>query len=255
MNKSVNDIAAFISRFADRFRNAKQVDAERQARFAAKAILLANDTEIAETIRGLLVRRWMAHAILPGAGGAPHGGGGGGGGSEYEPPDDSSTTLLNKINSVIAQPDVQPGYPDANGKTKTTWCNRAAYRIVTDMDYDMSAVLTRNRDTGEPDINWTTANDLAKQAAKASKEPNSGVIEILTAEEARNLANSGVPVLAAADNPNPKRSGHVAVLAPSQANVTMVGQAGSKMGVMPLNSGFSRLSNRVHFYRFPRVGN
>jgi len=82
MNKRVKDVAAFICRFADRFRNAEQLDAERQARLAAEAILLADDIEIAETIRGLLVRRWMGSAILPVAGAAP---------SEYDEAQDTAT--------------------------------------------------------------------------------------------------------------------------------------------------------------------
>lgn len=175
--------------------------------------------------------------------------GGGGGGGGYEP-DSSSTALLNEIDTVVAEPDVQPGYPDANGNTDTTWCNRAAYRIVTDSGYDMSAVLQRSPDTGQPDIDWTTANNMAQNAAAAAADPNSGVTP-LTAEQARNLANTGVPILVVADNPN--GPGHAAVVAPSQGDVTMIGQAGATNGVMPLTSGFGGLSDSVSFYRLPRA--
>ncbi len=296
MSKPIKDIAAFIARFADRFRNAKQVEAERQARLAARAILLVDDVEIAETIRDLLVRRWMALAVMPVSGGSAADTGGGDG---YEPtptpqpgptpapqpdpaptpqpdptptpqpgptpdappspapasnvaaPDVSSTTLLNAINSVVAQPDVQPGYPDANGNTDTTWCNRAADRVMTDSGYDMSPLLQPNPANGQPDIAWTTANNMAQNAATAAANPNSGVTS-LTAEEARNLANSGIPVLAVADNPS--GAGHAAIVAPSQGNVTMIGQAGATNGVMPLTSGFGHLSDSVHFYRLPQAG-
>ena len=85
MSKPIKDIAAFIARFADRFRNAKQVEAERQARLAARAILLVDDVEIAETIRDLLVRRWMALAVMPVSGGSAGNGVGGGDGYETAP--------------------------------------------------------------------------------------------------------------------------------------------------------------------------
>lgn len=242
MNKNVTDIAAFINRFADRFRNAEQADAERHARLAAKAVLLADDPEIAETVRGILVRRWMAQAVLPVSGGSPNGS------SEYDPPDTSSTNLSDTINNVLSQPDVQPGYPDANGNTNTTWCNRAAYQVITNTGFDMDEVLSDNPETHQPDINWTSANTLAQNAATAAADPNSGVTSV-TAEQARNLANSGIPVLAVADNPN--GHGHAAIVAPSTGTVTMIGQAGATNGVMTLNSGFGSLAGSVHFYQFP----
>lgn len=97
MSKRVRDVAALISRFADRFRNAEQADAERQARLAAEAILLADDIEIAETIRGLLVRRWMEHAVLPVAGGSPGGGSDYDGGQGYA---DAATDLVDQLQAT-----------------------------------------------------------------------------------------------------------------------------------------------------------
>lgn len=76
MSKDVEGVAANIRRFADRFRSAGQVDFERQARRVAEAVLLADDIEIAETIRAILMRRWVEHANLPVAGAAA---------DEYEP--------------------------------------------------------------------------------------------------------------------------------------------------------------------------
>ncbi|MDR2019494.1 MAG: hypothetical protein LBQ14_01865, partial [Treponema sp.] len=62
--------------------------------------------------------------------------------------------IVDKIQEVISRGDVQPGYPDANGNTKTTWCNRGANYIATELGGDMTAFLDKRG------INWTTANAM-----------------------------------------------------------------------------------------------
>ncbi len=104
-SKRLKDIASFINRFADRFRNAGCLDAEKQARLAARAILTAEDVEIAEAIRDVLVRRWMAGLSAPIQGGA--------GASEYEPTpgasfDGAIDTVLENEGGYVSNPN-DPG--------------------------------------------------------------------------------------------------------------------------------------------------
>jgi hypothetical protein len=139
MNKRVKDVAAFISRFADRFGNAKQVDAERQARLAAEAILLADDIEIAETVRGLLVRRWMAHVLLPVAGGTPNGG------SDYDVPDGgkSYADAATEVVKQLQERGTTYGYQlDGSGQreqdflTDDSKCDCAKFVLIALLDAD-----------------------------------------------------------------------------------------------------------------------
>jgi len=158
--------------------------------------------------------------------------------------------LQDTIDDVVDDPDVQAGHPSATGNTNTTWCNRAANRILTAIGYDTDPILDDNpqREGENPDIGWTSANDMAQNAADAAEDPDSGVTEV-TEEEARAAANRGVPVLVAADN-SPGH-GHVAVVAPSDGDTTRVGQAGATNGTMDLDDGFGGLADDVHYYTLP----
>lgn len=155
--------------------------------------------------------------------------------------------LLTVIKEEIKKPDVQPGFPDANGRTNVTWCNRAAMRIIDRLGYDYSKVLNKNPYNNQPDINWTKANDLATNVNLQSKISGSGY-EKIKRKEARNFANQGIPILAAANNSN--GSGHVGIVAPTQNQEDLlIGQAGSKNGIFSIDSCFGSLT--VHLYTIP----
>lgn len=55
----------------------------------------------------------------------------------------------------------------------------------------------------------------AQQAWLLNQAPDSGWQPVPTAEQAQDLANQGYVVLATFHNPNPRRSGHIAVLRPA----------------------------------------
>ena len=162
--------------------------------------------------------------------------------------DQDAKRLLDTIRAVVAMKDVQPGYPDANGRTDTTWCNRAANRILTTIGYDTSALLNLNKSSGKPDIGYTGANAMATNAKSAARNRASGVKEV-SEEEARSLARAGVPVLAVATNSS--GHGHVGIVAPNDGDVTKIGQAGSRNGVFSVGSAFGSLSPSVHYYALP----
>ena len=106
--------------------------------------------------------------------------------------------ILEVVEAVLKDKDVQPGFPDDNGNTNTTWCNRGANRIATNLGYDMSIFL---HDRG---INWTTANMMYENAVAKAKE--------IYAAEAQVMANAGDLILAASFNNN--GPGHVAIVCP-----------------------------------------
>jgi GH24 family phage-related lysozyme (muramidase) len=155
--------------------------------------------------------------------------------------------LLETINDVLDDDDVQPGSPDANGNTNTTWCNRAAHRILDNMGYDTSGILDNIPNTDTPHIGYTSANDMAENAANSADAPESGVVEV-TEEDARELANQGIAILAVASNPN--GHGHVGVVTPSDSEETQIGQAGSQVGIRSADDSFNGL-NEVHYYQLP----
>jgi hypothetical protein len=151
------------------------------------------------------------------------------------------------INKVLNQEDTQPGYPDDNGNLDTTWCNRAAERIISEKDYDTSPFLNNDPYSGEPSINWTDANSMARNAAEAAER---GEIQEVTAQKAQELANKGVPVLGAQDRGT--KTGHVGVVAPSNETYDpskgpLIGQAGNTnrtdYAVNSFNSNYA-----VHYY-------
>ena len=161
--------------------------------------------------------------------------------------------LLDTMNDVLSQDDVQPGYPDANGNTETTWCNRAAERILSNGGCDNSGILDANPHTGEPDIGWTSANEMADNAANAATDPNSGISEVQP-EQAQNLANQGTPVFAVESNPGDH--GHAGIVAPSTDNYNadsgpLIGQAGDRVGIFHASEAFNNPDN-VRYYTIPR---
>ncbi|MFM6406939.1 MAG: hypothetical protein ACKPGT_20590 [Microcystis sp.] len=161
--------------------------------------------------------------------------------------------LIYRILEVISANQYQPGYLGAD----KTWCNQAALTILKDLGYDTTPLL-RSRPIIEegrrplppkPDQGYTTANDIGFQALMHVTEQTGKVNEVLpqgeksAGEVAQDLANQGIPVLAAEIhenywqmNPDAKiKSGHVAIVAPWFNNYDsklgpLIGQAGRKNG-------------------------
>jgi hypothetical protein len=149
--------------------------------------------------------------------------------------------IVEKIKEVIVRKDVQPGYPDANGNTKTTWCNRGANYIATELGFDMAPFLDRRG------INWTTANAMYQNAVQNAKE--------IYGKEAQEAANSGGLVLAACYNP--KGSGHVAIVCPSNEEYNnalgpLVGESGAKCRITHTNFAFEQYGYKARFFVIPK---
>jgi hypothetical protein len=149
--------------------------------------------------------------------------------------------ILDTINNVIPDPDVQPGYPDANGSTKTTWCNRGAHRIAALLGGDMTAFLDARG------INWTTANAMYHNAVRNARE--------VYGKEAQMRANNGELVLAACHNPG--GSGHVAIVCPSDEEYAeelgpLVGETGAKCRIVHSRGAFEKYGYKARFFIIPR---
>jgi hypothetical protein len=149
--------------------------------------------------------------------------------------------IVDKIKEVIARKDVQPGYPDANGNTKTTWCNRGTNYIASELGFDMTPFL-------EPrGIDWTTANAMYQNAVKNTRE--------IYGKEAQERANSGGLVLAACFNP--KGSGHVAIVCPSDEEYDdtigpLAGESGAKCRITHSKFAFEKYGYKARFFIIPR---
>ena len=150
--------------------------------------------------------------------------------------------IVDVINDVIDDKDVQAGFPDANGNTNVTWCNRALHRMLTMLGGKADLLL-------EPrGINWTNANAMVKNARVKAKR-------IIDGKEAQLRANAGELVAVVA--PNNNGPGHVALVCPdeeeeySEAKGVLIGQAGTRCGIMRLRNGFAHLTPTVEFYFIP----
>jgi hypothetical protein len=149
--------------------------------------------------------------------------------------------IIDKIKEVIIRKDVQPGYPDANGNTNTTWCNRAAHYIATELGFDMSPFLAPKG------INWTTANTMYDNAVKNAKE--------VYPREAQIIANDGGLILAACYNP--KGSGHVAIVCPADEEYDeslgpLVGESGAKCRITHSKMAFEKYGYKARFFIIPK---
>ena len=149
--------------------------------------------------------------------------------------------IVEVIAEVTSMEDVQRGYPDANGNTNVTWCNRALHRMLDRLGGKESLLL-------EPrGINWTNANAMVRNA-RANAERVSG------GELAQFMANEGKLVAAVA--PNTSGPGHVALVCPKLSDYKaekgpLIGQAGISNGFMYIREGFGRLTPDVEFYVIP----
>jgi hypothetical protein len=131
---------------------------------------------------------------------------------------------------------VRPALPAEPGMSKTTtWCNEMANAVLVDAGFDTKPILHPKG------IGWTTATALydnaAACAALAGHAGGCGVYEV-TARQAQEWANRGIPVLAAAKNPNPAQASHVGIVCPSDdpgdaKGDPWIGEAGA-----PVTQGF-----------------
>jgi hypothetical protein len=149
--------------------------------------------------------------------------------------------IIDTVQKVIGDPDVQPGYPDANGNKNTTWCNRGAHRIATALGGDMMPFLESRG------INWTTANAMYNNAVKNGKE--------IYGKAAQETANSGGLVLAACYNP--KGSGHVAIVCPSDEEYDdalgpLVGETGARCRITHSKMAFEKYGYKARFFVIPK---
>jgi hypothetical protein len=156
---------------------------------------------------------------------------------------ESAQRIIDTVKEHLTDPDVQPGYPDANGNTKTTWCNRGIHRIATILGGDMTPFLDARG------INWTTANDMYNNADKNAGE--------LSAREAQKRANDGDLILAACFNP--KGSGHVAIVCPSDEEYDeslgpLVGETGAKCRITHSKMAFDKYGYKARFFIIPKKG-
>jgi len=145
--------------------------------------------------------------------------------------------IIDVITDVVDDEDVQPGFPDANGNTNVTWCNRALHRMLVMLGGKVSLILD------PAGINWTNANRMVLNARANLGKITDGVV-------AQNLANDGRLVIAVQYNPN--GPGHVALICPITSpneRPVLIGQAGKRCGIMPLRDGFG--STDVEFYKLP----
>jgi hypothetical protein len=157
---------------------------------------------------------------------------------------DKARRTADKIKEVITRGDVQPGYPDANGNRNTTWCNRGAHYIATELGFDMTLFLDKRG------INWTTANSMYSNAVDKAKE--------IRGKEARERANAGGLVLAACYNP--EGSGHVAIVCPSDEEYDdtlgpLVGETGAKCRITHSRLAFEKYGYKARFIVIPEKEN
>jgi len=154
---------------------------------------------------------------------------------------EAAQRIIDKINEVIVRKDVQPGYPNANGNTKTTWCNRGANYIATELGFDMAPFL-------EPrGINWTNANAMYMNALNRAIE--------IYGKNAQECANDGELVLAACYNPN--GSGHVAIVCPSDEEYDdalgpLVGESGARCRITHSKNAFEKWGYKARFFIIPK---
>lgn len=124
--------------------------------------------------------------------------------------------------AVVAQfPIDDPFYAPGYG---LTWCNIFIWHVTLHLCAELPHWI-RGFETRANDLYLWLDHKL--QNGGAMQGPEMGWREV-EEHEARALANQGHPVVAAWFNPNPKKSGHIALVIPSVNEVTMVAQAGAR---------------------------
>ena len=149
--------------------------------------------------------------------------------------------LLAALTKNLNKLDVQPGYPNWWGEHNSTWCNLLGFRVGMDLGLDISPLLD------PAGIDYTTANAAAQNARNAK---NRREIFECTESAAQFFANQGCFVPAVAENPDPKKSGHMGVVVasnnPQHMNDPLIGQQGTTPGFRPASQSFGGLE--VHYY-------
>ena len=156
---------------------------------------------------------------------------------------EAAQKIIDKISDVIARKDVQPGFPDANGNKNTTWCNRGANYIASELGFDMGPFL------GPKGIDWTNANSIFMNALDRAKE--------IQGKEAQEVANNGGLVLAACYNAS--GHGHVAVVCPSveeydDALGPLEGESGARCRITHTKAAFEKWGYKARFFVIPKKG-
>ena len=154
---------------------------------------------------------------------------------------DKAKRIIDTINAVVVMEDVQPGFPDANGNTNVTWCNRALHRMLVMLDGDVSLLLDPRG------INWTNANAIFRNLNERAWKVEGG-------SYAQARANFGDLIVVAA--PNKSGPGHVALVCPDEERFSeekgpRIGQAGARNGIMYLREGFAHLAPFVEYFHIP----
>ena len=137
----------------------------------------------------------------------------------------ATMVLKRKIDSVIARPEYQPGVPRWDG-TPATWCNEAANAVLVELGYNTKPILNPKG------IKWTNALSMYMNSIAVAAVGGADVHEV-SPRQAQARANIGIPILAAAKNPNPKQSSHVGIVYPTNDAWNpkagpLIGQAGAK---------------------------
>lgn len=166
---------------------------------------------------------------------------------------DPRASLVPHLAAVAASEDVQPGHPDANGRTDTTWCNRGFLRVAVHNDHDVLPLLDPDPRTGRPDPGWTSANDMVRNVRAAASAPDS-TIERVDARTAQARADEGRSVLAGWFNP--AGHGHVGHVVPSRAPYDPVAgpllfETGAYVGVRTAEEAFGEDLAAVEYYVLP----
>jgi len=149
--------------------------------------------------------------------------------------------IVEIINDVTDDVDVQAGYPDANGNTKVTWCNRALNRMLVMLGGKVRLVLDH------AGINWTNANRMVNNA-------RSNLVCIPDEETAQSRANMGDLIIAV--RYNSAGPGHVALVCPDENEFSItagprIGQAGARCGIMYAAQGFGQPRSEIEYYHVP----
>lgn len=147
--------------------------------------------------------------------------------------------FIHRVERILNDSDVQAGSPDWKGDTDTTWCNRAVNRILEESGYVTEQILDLNPNNNSPDIDYTSANEMAHNLMELANNPGYNYMEV-NATQAQALANDGYMVIGAWENNN--GHGHVAAVVPHYKydvdDGPMIGQAGKDVGIMLSSEGF-----------------
>lgn len=165
----------------------------------------------------------------------------------------TDASLARVIADVADDADVQPGFRDAHGARDTTWCNRGFARVATANGAAIARLYDPDPRTGAPSLEWTSANDLVRNARTAAADPTSGVARV-DAATAQTMADAGRSVMAGWQNP--AGHGHVATVLPARvpfddAQGPVVFETGAYVGVRTAREAFPHAYDAVEYFVLP----